>query len=88
MSNKFLNTNKKNHTEKILNKIGKQPGKQVMGKIRQTDNKTHKGTTLGEQYSIIRNDLMKLKEDLSIGFDLAKGLVDRRKFMSKLIKTK
>ncbi|MCM2349663.1 MAG: hypothetical protein NDI69_06560 [Bacteriovoracaceae bacterium] len=51
---------------------------------------TTKGSesNLKEQYDIIRNDLLKLREDLSKGYDMAKSMVDRKTLVKQILSTK
>jgi hypothetical protein len=42
-----------------------------------------------EQYQIIRKDILKLREDLSKGYDMARGMVQEQKgYISQLLKNK
>lgn len=41
---------------------------------------------LVNQYKVIREDLMKLRDDLSRGYDMAKEAVDKKTFLSELMK--
>ena len=66
-----MNTSK----EKVINKLSKK-AKPI------TENHS-----LREQYDIIKNDLLKLREDLSKGYDLAKGL-DKKGLVREILKTK
>lgn len=66
-----MNTSK----EKVINKLSKKT-------------KSNTGNnSLREQYDIIKNDLLKLREDLSKGYSLAKGL-DRKGLVREILKTK
>jgi hypothetical protein len=42
-----------------------------------------------EQYQIIRKDILKLREDLSKGYEMARGMVQEQKgYFSQLLKNK
>lgn len=43
---------------------------------------------LVEQYRIIREDLLKLKEDLSKGYGMAREMMDKKTIMKELMKIK
>ena len=43
---------------------------------------------LAGQYRVIKEDLMKLREDLNRGFDMAKDAVDKKTIFSELMKLK
>lgn len=62
--------------EKVLNRMAKKTS------TKGTEN------NLREQYDIIRNDLLKLREDLSRGYDMAKSMVDRKTLVKQFLNTK
>ncbi len=41
-----------------------------------------------DQYNIIREDLMKLRDDLTKGYDMAKGMLDKKTIMKELMRMK
>lgn len=41
---------------------------------------------LTEQYKLIKEDLMKLREDLNRGYDMAKEAVDKKTIINELMK--
>ncbi len=43
-------------------------------------------SVLGEQYKVIREDLMKLRDDLTRGYDMAKEAVDKKTILSEIMK--
>ena len=45
-------------------------------------------SALQNQYKIIREDLMKLRRDISEGYDMAKTRVEKTGFFRQLLKTK
>lgn len=62
--------------EKVLNRMAKKTS------TKGTEN------SLKEQYDIIRNDLLKLREDLSRGYDMAKSMVDRKTLVKQFLNSK
>jgi hypothetical protein len=44
--------------------------------------------SLRDQYAIIREDLLKLREDLQKGYDMAKGMVEKRGLLGQLFKAR
>ena len=70
------------HSQKIISKMSKKamrsdkPGNQI------------KSGDFKQQYEIIRKDIMKLKKDLQKGYDMAKGVVEKKGFLNQFIKTK
>jgi peptidoglycan hydrolase CwlO-like protein len=45
-------------------------------------------SALQNQYKIIREDLMKLRKDITTGYDIAKTRVEKTGFFRQLLKTK
>lgn len=45
-------------------------------------------TDLKGQYDVIRNDLLKLRDDLGKGYDMAKGMMDKKVLVKELLNTK
>jgi hypothetical protein len=43
---------------------------------------------LRDQYQIIREDLLRLKNDLQKGYDLAKGTVEKKGFLGELLRSR
>lgn len=48
----------------------------------------YKLTDLKSQYDVIRNDLLKLRADLGKGYDMAKGMMDRKVLVKEFLNTK
>jgi hypothetical protein len=65
--------------QKILQRVSKKQGANPSGQSIPED-------SLYEQYKIIREDLIKLKEDLSKGYEMARGMMDRKTLMKELMK--
>ncbi len=59
----------------------------VINKLSKKTKPITENQSLREQYDIIKNDLLKLREDLSKGYDLAKGL-DKKGLVREILKTK
>lgn len=55
--------------KKVLNKTSKRVGLHGRGK---------KDVTLQEQYKIIREDFMRLREDIAKGYSMTKAWIDKR----------
>lgn len=45
-------------------------------------------TDLKGQYDVIRNDLLKLRDDLGKGYDMAKGMMDKKVLVKEFLNTK
>lgn len=43
---------------------------------------------LKNQYNIIREDVLKLRADLQKGYDMARGMVDRKSMLKDFLKAK
>lgn len=43
---------------------------------------------LKNQYNIIREDVLKLRDDLQKGYDMARGMVDRKSMLKDFLKAK
>lgn len=43
---------------------------------------------LKEQYEIIRDDVLKLRTDLQKGYDMARGMIDKKSLLKELRRTK
>lgn len=77
MTNKPLDNKKQNHTSRILQKISKRSSGQIkIGPVSESHKSDSQSKKLVNQYNVIRNDLMKLRDDLVQGYDMAKTLFD------------
>ena len=75
----------KNHTEKVLKSMSKNAsGATNVAKDRIIANID---PTLKDQYNVIRKDLLKLREDIAKGYDMAKN-VDKKSLVKQLLDTK
>jgi hypothetical protein len=77
---------------KILEKVSKKGGPHIEvegANNTHQKNKSNSSSVAGlkEQYTIIREDIIKLREDLTKGYDMAKGMMDKGVLRS-LLKTK
>lgn len=72
-----MSQKKPTHKEKVLKGISKK----VSG---------NQGQAIGlrEQYDVIREDLIKLRDDLQKGITMAKGAVDKKKLIGQLLKSR
>lgn len=46
------------------------------------------GSALMEQYEVIREDVLKLRDDLARGYDMAREMLDKKTIMKELLKTR
>lgn len=70
-----MKNKKLNHTERTLKNMSKKQSQVVE-------------PTLREQYNIIKKDVLKLRDDISKGYDLAKGLIEKKGLVSELLKAR
>ena len=45
-------------------------------------------SSLNEQYNVIREDIMKLREDLAQGYDLIKNVIETKLSIKSLLRSK
>lgn len=45
-------------------------------------------TTIRQQYQVIKSDILKLRKDLEKGYELAKGIFDKKSFSNYFNKSK
>ena len=89
MTSKLLESKKRSHADKILQKMSKKSSAETSKTAESTATKANKAeTTLSEQYEIIRRDILKLREDLSKGYDMAKGMIEKKGLFNQLLKVK
>lgn len=80
-----MSQKRSSHTEKLLKGLNKrtersQSQKKVAGADAVSD--------LREQYHVIREDIMKLRDDLQKGYDMAKGAVEKKSLIGQLFKSR
>lgn len=89
MSSKLLESKKRNHAEKILQKMSKKASANTSKPVESSATRSAKPEpTLSEQYEVIRSDILKLRDDLSKGYDMAKGMIERKGLINQLLKAK
>jgi hypothetical protein len=89
MSNKMVDNKRRNHVEKVLQTMSKkatQSGSPTASPA--PEKKVSVIDPLREQYDVIREDLLKLREDLSKGYDLARSTLEKKGLISELLKSK
>jgi hypothetical protein len=75
-----MSQKKPTHIEKTLKGMSRRVSKSAS--YRRLD------PSLREQYAIIRQDLQKLRDDLHKGYDMAKGMVEKRSFLGQIFKAR
>lgn len=89
MSSKLLDSKKRNHADKILQKMSKKASADTSKPVDSSGAKSSRAEpTLGEQYEVIRGDILKLRDDLSKGYDMAKGMIEKKGLFNQLLKAK
>ena len=89
MSSKLLDSKKRNHADKILQKMSKKASADTTKPFEsQATKSSTSAPTLGEQYEVIRGDILKLRDDLSKGYDMAKSMIERKGLINQLLKVK
>lgn len=78
-------TEKKSPSEKVLKRMSKRASKPGS-----TSSKGDLGNfkNLKNQYNVIREDVLKLRNDLQKGYDMARGMVDRKSLIKEFLKAK
>lgn len=69
------------HVQKVLKNMAKRNSASSTGDSSSVG-------SLKNQYEIIRNDLVKLRDDLQKGYDMAKNVVEKKSFLGNLLKSK
>ena len=91
---KVVNNKKRNHAEKVLQQMSKNlaPDNLVSPeRVGLSSGKSTPVVELKDQYNVIREDIMKLREDLTRGYDLARDYVvkfDTKAFVMDMLKTR
>ncbi|MGE3608885.1 MAG: hypothetical protein AB7I27_04800 [Bacteriovoracaceae bacterium] len=90
MSNKQTVENKRRaHAAKVLQKMNRSSkAEDVNTTARKAKREAGEVSALKEQYNEIRKDLIKLRQDLSKGYGLAKTMMERKGFVKQFLKTK
>lgn len=63
-----------------------QLAKQMNKKNSDSGESTSEDSALMEQYRVIKEDLLKLRKDVTRGYDMAKEAVDKKTIISELMK--
>lgn len=85
MARKSVVNKHKSHTDKVLKGMSKNA--QAATSIAKDKIVANLDPTLKDQYNVIRKDLLKLREDLAKGYDMAKS-VDKKNLVKQLLDTK
>lgn len=91
MSNKLVDNKRRSHADKVLQTMSRkasQPGSPLATSSETTEKKVSVIDPLKDQYEIIKQDVLKLREDLSKGFDLARSTLEKKGLISELLKAK
>jgi hypothetical protein len=64
--------------EKLLHSVAKKPSK--------GSDPSSESSVLAEQYRVIRNDLLKLKDDLTRGYSIARDMYGKKTLVKDLMK--
>ncbi len=63
-----------------------QLAKQMNKKSDESHESSNDESGLSEQYRVIKEDLMKLRDDVTRGYDMAKDAVDKKTILNELMK--
>lgn len=85
MGRKSTDNKRKSHTEKVLKTM--KPVQTASTAVKEKA-PTNLDPSLKEQYNVIRKDLLKLREDLAKGYDMAKNLVEKKGLVKQFLNTK
>lgn len=80
-----MSQKKHSHTGKILKGMTKRASK-PNEETQKSRNSTVDG--LREQYDVIREDILKLRDDIQKGYDMAKGAVEKKSLIGQLFKSR
>lgn len=90
MSTKLVDNKRRNHAEKVLRTASKKTKNEAEASATAVKAQIKKNIdpSLREQYEVIRKDLLKLRDDLAKGYDLAKTMVEKKGFVKQLLSVK
>ena len=93
MNAKLIDNKRRIHAAKVLEKLSRAPkevdsAEQSAPADDSSRNEKKGVAALREQYDVIRDDLLKLREDVTKGYDLAKGFLNKKTIMNELMKTR
>jgi hypothetical protein len=86
MGSKLVENKRRHHAEKVLQKLSKKANSSNAPASKPSSTKGD--ASLREQYEVIREDLLKLRDDISKGIDLAKKYVDRKTLIQEFLRAK
>lgn len=73
--------------EKILQNVAKSSTNGSKASSTTTSKATN-GNALVEQFNVIREDVLKLRDDLARGYDMAREMLDKKTLMKEFLKAK
>lgn len=88
MSTKKTTGKKKTSVDKVMKSVSRPLSKVNVDKAVREGITLKVDPTLKEQYDTIRKDILKLREDISSGYDVARKLVEKKGFAKKLFSVK
>ncbi len=62
--------------------------KSISRRVSKTGSSARSDPSLREQYVIIRQDLQKLRDDLQKGYEMARGIVEKRSFLGQIFRAR
>lgn len=89
MNAKLIDNKRRMHAAKVLEKLSQAPkethhASETEPKADNSSSEKKGVAALREQYDVIREDLMKLRDDVTKGYDLAKGFLNKKTIMNEL----
>lgn len=99
-TSKLIDNNRRTHAAKVLAQASKKnqlhEHETTENEATETSHDTDSTTTarsemfssLNEQYTVIREDILKLREDLAHGYDLVKEMIDSKLSIKSLLRSK
>src|SRR5665647_480617 len=97
MNSKLIDNKRRGHADKILQKVRKKGGPEITADAAESEVETatkkkkseakRPDAALREQYSVIRSDIIRLRDDLSKGYEMAKSVIDKG-FVKDLLRAK
>ncbi len=86
-TSKLLDNKKRSHAAKVLQRMSKRvSGSSVNSTNAKSEtNADRPDKALLEQYKVIREDIIKLKDDLTKGYGMAKGMVEKKGILKELL---
>lgn len=92
MTSKLINNKRSAHAEKVLKSLSKKKSDHSVTVDRSeafsAPSSTSMVSEIKHHYYVIRKDLMRLRDDLAKGYDMAKNFLDTKTLMKEFLKTK